>query len=111
MTDNTKMEESPSKQLETLLPMKNQTKNQLKNNIHVSVRLKPLPGGTSEKSKLWRVIDAHHIEQINTKTPNKFVFDRVYGEEMGTKSIFDDHFKAMILQSIHGYNATIFAFG
>ena len=79
------------------------------------MRLKPLPGGTSEKSKLWRVIDANHhptcIEQINTKTPNKFVFDRVYGEEMGTKSIFDDHFRAMILQSIHGYNATIFAFG
>lgn len=114
-----KSNSSPQRNYETLLPLKNSSRRQLKNHVHVSVRLKPVnvvgtgrdnaPGHHSERNKVWRAINEHQIRQ--TITDEVFTFDRVYDEKMDTACIFKDHFKDMIEQSLNGYNVTIFAYG
>ena len=43
---------------ETLLPIKN--RRQLKNNVHVSVRLKPV-AGKQERNKLWKILNDRQL--------------------------------------------------
>ena len=91
------------------MPIYNTSKGQLKNHIHVSVRLKPVNPEAHERNKILRVLNAQQIRQ--TITNELFTFDRIFNDGMTTPDIFDDHFKQMMGQALNGYNVTIFAYG
>jgi len=61
---------SPIKNGETLMPVRNTSSRQLKNHVHVSVRLKPIKAddvsGTSrqqiDRNKHWKVLNSNQIQ-------------------------------------------------
>ena len=62
-----------------------------------------------ERNKIWRVVNQQQLRQ--TISEELFTFDRIYDEKMTTPAIFEEHFKHMIDQAVHGYSVTIFAYG
>ena len=59
--------------------------------------------------RVWRTLSCKEI--LSTANHERYKFDRIYGEEMGTEDIFKDHYQGMIHQAMRGYNVTIFAYG
>jgi hypothetical protein len=83
-------------------------KKQIKNNVHVAVRLKPI-GISNDRKKIWKVVSDQTLRY--TLTDEVYNFDRVYDENMDTEMIFKDQFMPMIKSALSGYNVTIFAYG
>ena len=69
---------------EILMPIKD--KRQLKNHVHVSVRLKPTP--SFDRKKIWKTINQNSLKQ--TLNDEVFTFDRIYEENINTEDIFKD---------------------
>lgn len=96
-------------QCEILMPVTDKSR-QIRNHVHVAVRMKPLANTPKAKnSRVWRTLNSKEI--LSTANNERYKFDRIYGDEMPTHEIFSDQYQSMIHQAIRGYNVTIFAYG
>ncbi|KAF9603153.1 hypothetical protein IFM89_034163 [Coptis chinensis] len=86
--------------------------------ILVSVRLRPL--NTKEISKNdvsdWECINDNTLIYRNTLSersmnPHGYTFDRVFGSDSPTKTVYDEAAKEVALSVVSGINASIFAYG
>ncbi|XP_050238564.1 kinesin-like protein NACK1 [Mercurialis annua] len=86
--------------------------------IVVTVRLRPL----NKKEQLakdqvaWECVDDHTIvykppTQDRTAQWTPFTFDKVFGPNSQTESVYEDGVKNVALSALNGINATIFAYG
>ena len=94
---------------EVLMPVSDKSR-QIRNHVHVAVRMKPLGNSPKNKnSKVWKTLNPKEI--MSLANHERYKFDRIFGEEMSTSDIFKDYYQGMIHQAIRGYNVTIFAYG
>ncbi|KZV21721.1 hypothetical protein F511_02879 [Dorcoceras hygrometricum] len=86
--------------------------------ILVTVRLRPLnKREQSSKDQIaWECIDDNSIvykpSPLERGTqPTAFTFDKVFGPDCSTESVYEDGVKNVALSALMGINATIFAYG
>ncbi|KAI3732138.1 hypothetical protein L1987_63336 [Smallanthus sonchifolius] len=86
--------------------------------IVVTVRLRPLNKREqlAKDNVSWECIDDHSIvykplPQERVAQPSSFTFDKVFGPEAVTESVYEDGVKTVALSALMGINATIFAYG
>ncbi|XP_076945696.1 kinesin-like protein NACK1 [Bidens hawaiensis] len=86
--------------------------------IVVTVRLRPLNKREqlAKDNVSWECIDDHSIvykplPQERVVQPSSFTFDKVFGPEAVTESVYEDGVKTVALSALMGINATIFAYG
>ena len=48
---------------------------------------------------------------MNTRTKEMYTFDRVFGPEVNTATIFNEQVKALVHNALDGINQTVFAYG
>ncbi|XP_022935551.1 kinesin-like protein KIN-7O [Cucurbita moschata] len=75
--------------------------------IHVTVRARPLSAADAKTSP-WR-ISGNSIFIPNH--PNKFDFDRVFGEDCSTFEVYQARTKEIVASAVRGFNGTVFAYG
>lgn len=79
---------------EILMPVTDKSR-QIRNHVHVAVRMKPLANSSQGKNtKVWRTVNSKVI--MSTANNEHYKFDRIYGEEMQTSEIFADQYQNMI---------------
>ncbi|KAJ4831573.1 Kinesin-like protein nack1 [Turnera subulata] len=86
--------------------------------IVVTVRLRPLNKREqlAKDQVAWECVDEHTIvpkqlPQERTAQPASFTFDKVFGPDSLTESVYEDGVKKVALSALMGINATIFAYG
>ncbi|KAJ0448342.1 putative plus-end-directed kinesin ATPase [Helianthus annuus] len=86
--------------------------------IVVTVRLRPLNKREqlAKDNMSWECIDDHSIvykplPHERVVQPSSFTFDKVFGPEALTESVYEDGVKTVALSALMGINATIFAYG
>ncbi|KAJ0668479.1 putative plus-end-directed kinesin ATPase [Helianthus annuus] len=86
--------------------------------IVVTVRLRPLNKREqlAKDNVSWECIDDHSIVykpllHERVVQPSSFTFDKVFGPEALTESVYEDGVKTVALSALMGINATIFAYG
>lgn len=75
--------------------------------IHVTVRARPLSPADAKTSP-WK-ISGNSIFIPNY--PNKFEFDRVFGEDCKTFEVYQARTKEIVASAVRGFNGTVFAYG
>ena len=48
---------------------------------------------------------------MNTKTKELFSYDRVFGPQISTETIFGEQVRALVHNALGGINQTVFAYG
>ena len=48
---------------------------------------------------------------MNTRTKEAFSYDRVFGAEVSTETIFNEQVKELVHNALDGINQTVFAYG
>lgn len=83
----------------------------MESKINVTLRVKPLSQieAKSDKNKLWKI--ASESSLINSRSNEAFTFDRVFGPEVSTETIFNVQVKDLVKNPLNGINQTIFAYG
>ncbi|KAK6154013.1 hypothetical protein DH2020_013652 [Rehmannia glutinosa] len=86
--------------------------------IVVTIRLRPLnKREQSSKDQIaWECTDDHTIEyrpnpHERVVQPTTFMFDKVFGPDSSTETVYEDGVKTVALSALMGINATIFAYG
>ncbi|KAL8249144.1 hypothetical protein R6Q59_006012 [Mikania micrantha] len=86
--------------------------------IVVTVRLRPLNKREqlAKDNVSWECVDEHSIvykplPQERVVQSSSFTFDKVFGPEAITDSVYEDGVKTVALSALMGINATIFAYG
>ncbi|KAI7749607.1 hypothetical protein M8C21_030120 [Ambrosia artemisiifolia] len=86
--------------------------------IVVTVRLRPLNKREqlAKDNVSWECVDDHSIvykplPHERVVQPSSFTFDKVFGPEAVTESVYEDGVKTVALSALMGINATIFAYG
>ncbi|KAL2482045.1 Kinesin-like protein NACK1 [Forsythia ovata] len=86
--------------------------------IMVTVRLRPLnkKEQSSKDHVAWECIDDHTIMykpslRERAAQPGSFTFDKVFGPDCLTETVYEDGVKNVALSALMGINATIFAYG
>ena len=80
--------------------------------INVTVRIKPLgpKDAKSDKSQsVWQKVSEQTL--VNTRTKEAFTYDRVFGPEVHTETIFNQQVKELVHNALDGINQTVFAYG
>lgn len=85
-------DESPEKDDYQILHPTGKT---IKNHVHVSVRLKPIlqdetARETRNRNRILRVQNDQQLRQVVTR--ELFTFDRIYGDELTTKELYEDEY-------------------
>ncbi|XP_022147755.1 kinesin-like protein KIN-7O isoform X2 [Momordica charantia] len=75
--------------------------------INVTVRARP-HSPADEKTSPWR-ISGNSIFIPNN--PNKFEFDRIFGEDCKTFEVYQARTKEIVASAVRGFNGTVFAYG
>ncbi|XP_065909022.1 uncharacterized protein [Dysidea avara] len=86
-----------------------------KANIQVGIRVRPLlpKEKLNGETEQWAVTPTS-ITQKDSKlvvTSSCYAFNYVFNQEVETQTIYDTLVKPMVVSSLEGYNATIFAYG
>ena len=83
----------------------------MESKINVSLRVKPLSQleAKSDKNKLWKISSESTL--VNSRSNEAFTFDKVFGSEVSTETIFNDQVKDLVKNPLNGINQTIFAYG
>ncbi|KAK6127718.1 hypothetical protein DH2020_038558 [Rehmannia glutinosa] len=86
--------------------------------IVVTIRLRPLnKREQSSKDQIaWECTNDHTIEyrpnpHERVVQPTTFMFDKVFGPDSSTETVYEDGVKTVALSALMGINATIFAYG
>ncbi|KAH6797227.1 ATP binding microtubule motor family protein [Perilla frutescens var. hirtella] len=86
--------------------------------IVVTVRLRPLSKReqVSKDQIAWECTDDHTIvyspsPHERVTLPASFTFDKVFGPDCSTETVYEDGVKTVALSALMGINATIFAYG
>ena len=79
--------------------------------INVSLRIKPLSENeaVNDKNHLW--VKVSDTTVLNKRTNELFHYDRVFGDDAGTKDIFESQIKEIVHAAMNGINQTVFAYG
>lgn len=82
----------------------------MESKINVTVRIKPLTTKESPKNtNVWQKMSDQTL--INTRTKEAFTYDRVFGPEISTETIFTEQIKDLVHNALDGINQTVFAYG
>ena len=83
----------------------------MESKINVTLRVKPLSTveGRHEKNKIWHVQNGNTL--MNSRSKEVFTFDKVFGPEVSTQTIFNEQVKDLVKNPLSGINQTIFAYG
>ncbi|XP_022863502.1 kinesin-like protein NACK1, partial [Olea europaea var. sylvestris] len=86
--------------------------------ITVTVRLRPLNKReqSAKDHVAWECIDDHTIvykpsQRERAAQQSSFTFDKVFGPDSITETVYEDGVKNVALSALMGINATIFAYG
>ncbi|KAG8387977.1 hypothetical protein BUALT_Bualt02G0077200 [Buddleja alternifolia] len=86
--------------------------------IVVTIRLRPLNKreNLSKDQIAWECTDDHTIVyrpnlHERAPLPTSFAFDKVFGPDCSTDTVYEDGVKTVALSALMGINATIFAYG
>ncbi|CAH9092781.1 unnamed protein product [Cuscuta epithymum] len=86
--------------------------------IVVTVRLRPLNKReqSAKDHVAWECIDDHTVvykqtSQERPPQPSSFTFDKVFGPDSLTETVYEEGVKNVALSALMGINATIFAYG
>ena len=73
--------------------------------------MKPLSSAESlnEKNKQWTKVSENTL--MFAKTKEMFSFDRVFGAEVKTETIFNEQVRELVHNALGGMNQTVFAYG
>jgi len=84
----------------------------MESKINVTVRIKPLKATEASNEKntnVWQKVNEQTL--MNTRTKELFSYDRVFGPEVSTKTIFDEQVRDLVHNALAGINQTVFAYG
>ena len=76
----------------------------MESKINVTLRIKPLTQNESklDKNKLWTKVSETTL--MNTKSKEVFSFDKVFGPEVSTDTIFTQNVKDLVHNALNGLN-------
>ena len=79
-------------------------KNKMESKINVSLRIRPLSAAEAaqDKNHLWLKMSDSAI--MNKRTKEVFQFDRVFGDEVTTRQIFDAQVHDIVHAAMDGIN-------
>ena len=80
--------------------------------INVTVRIKPLAPKEVKNDRncnVWNKVSDQTL--VNTRTKEMFSYDRVFGPEVETETIFNEQVKDLVHNALDGINQTVFAYG
>ena len=84
----------------------------MESKINVTVRIKPLAtkdAKNDKNSNVWNKVSEQTL--VNSRTKEAFSFDRVFGSEVTTETIFNEQVKDLVHNALDGINQTVFAYG
>ncbi len=87
----------------------------------VAIRLRPLNNNESQHRRIWKVLPKYaSVTQMTADgkpLPERvtgrtfFTFDKTFGEETTTQTVYDSIAKGIVNSAVAGVNGTIFAYG
>ncbi len=87
----------------------------------VAIRMRPLNTKEEDGRRVWKTLPQYSsiTQTTNTGQPLSdriigrtfFSFDKVFGEDSGTKQVYEDVAKGIVSSVVTGLNGTIFAYG
>jgi len=80
--------------------------------INVTVRMKPMApkeASIDKNKNVWQKVSEQTL--VNTRTKEMFSYDRVFGPEISTETIFNEQVKDLVHNALDGINQTVFAYG
>ena len=84
----------------------------MESKINVTVRIKPMaPKEASivKNTNVWQKVNNQTL--MNLRTKEMFSYDRVFGPEVPTETIFNEQVKDLVHNALDGINQTVFAYG
>ena len=76
----------------------------MESKINVMVRIKPMSvvDMNKEKNQLWNRVSDNQLK--NRRTKELFTYDRVFGPEVNTFTIFNEQVKDLVKNALSGIN-------
>lgn len=69
----------------------------------------PKEASIDKNKNVWQKVSEQTL--VNTRTKEMFSYDRVFGPEISTETIFNEQVKDLVHNALDGINQTVFAYG